>query len=289
MLWFEYSIRHMNPHAIHIYTDGASDYNTQQTGGIGFCIEFPDHTGLEPLEGSFNINNHGIHKLEMLGLIHAMERILIWHKENQTVARSITGGVIFHTDRHSIIDTELTNPYTIDGWRRNGWKRHDNTPVKHHDLLDQIDKKRKKIASSFGGKIEIIYTREKHNKKADKLSKNAKHTLLRSSKTLPARKVKTGKRLHAGPEVDYTQLDEGDRLVIFCYLKVAVQDEHEVFFDICDGNFLGCKVRSYLKYKTESKIHRHHFYGVTVEQVKKHSIVFSDVFNDVTDSFKNGM
>lgn len=44
-----------NPYAIYVNCDGAMDYDSANSGGIGFVIRFPDFVGLDPISASYGI------------------------------------------------------------------------------------------------------------------------------------------------------------------------------------------------------------------------------------------
>ena len=270
----------MNPYAVHIHTDGASDYDRIQTGGIGFVIEFPDTLNLEPIKKYFNVNEQGIQRLEMICIIHAMDKLLNFCKANPSVARQVSGGVIIHTDRFNITDTELNNPYRVDSYRKNGWRNYENKPIKNSELLDQIDKKRKKLSFLFSGRVEINYEREKKNKTADKLSKLGKASQLQTKKVAKKQLIKRGKRLFNGSEVNYHSVSIGD-MVVHVYLKNPVDSQFEMSCDICDGELKGHKIKIYVDCAMEKQMHRRHCYEVKITKVCQHHILITHRIKEV--------
>ena len=265
-----------NDNVINIYTDGAMDRDTRQTGGTGFVIKLPESFGIPNIEESFRRDNQGIHRLEMIAILEATEALRKWLKHNTKYIRDISG-VTIHTDRLSATDKELLNPWKIAGWRRKGWRNHEGKPIKDKDLLDKIDKNRKKISDKIRGRIEIVYLRRKYNKEADKLSKKGKKGFEKNKKIISEKHSKVSKRLFDGDEVKYSDLNIGEQLEVRVYMKDSVQKEFEILGEINDSEHFGKKIRIYVSFIEELELHRHHYYKVTIKEVHKHHIrIMSD-------------
>ena len=265
-----------SPHAIHIRCDGAMDYDSKQTGGIGYSVEFPDSTNLAPLQGSIRVDGEGIHRLELMAVLTGINKLIEFHKYNRAALRNASG-VTIHSDRLSVSDGEMNNPYRVRAWKKQGWKTNDGKPIKHDDMLDAILKARTKLSKLVSGRIEIVYTREKQNKVADKLSKLGKLTSNRS-KSLPKRSlIKVGKRKFAGGEIKYASLTVGSKLKLHIYYKDPVQDEFEIRAEITEGGNVGKWIRFYTGSAHESVFHRHHTYRVKVQEVYARFIRVTDV------------
>ena len=268
------------PDVININTDGAMDLDTKQTGGTGFVIVFPELSEIPTIKESFRRDNQDIHRLEMIAIFEAMETLIKWIKNN---GRESLGSsrVIIHTDRISIIDDGLLNPWKISEWRRNDWRNHEGKPIKHKDLLDQIDKSRKKLRNMLRGSVEILYVRRKHNKQADKLSKKGKKGETRNRKIITEKNQKVCKRLFDGEEIKYKELGIGDQLEIRIYKKDPVQKEYEIIGEISDGEHFGKKIKIYVDFMQELELHRHHFYKVEIKEVCKRHVWIREDFEEV--------
>lgn len=267
-----------NDNAIEVYTDGAMDRDTRQTGGTGFVVRFPDCIDIPNIEESFRRDNQGIHRLEMIAILEAMVTLNKWLKINSTHAKDISN-ILFHTDRHSL--TELLNPWRVSGWRRRGWKNHEGKPIKDKDLFDNIDKLRKKLSDKIGGRVEIVYVRRKYNKEADGLSKRGKTGFEKNKLIVDAKLSKISRRLFDGDEITYSELSAGDNLDVRVYRKDSVQKEFEVLGEISDGEHFGKKIRIYVSFVDELELHRHHYYRVTVKEVRKHHIRIMSDFEEI--------
>lgn len=255
-------------YSIHIRTDGAMNYDSRSSGGTGFVIEFPDSVNLEPLRESFRRDGQGIHRLEMIAIIEGMEELLRFSKNHKNELRQASG-VTIHTDRYSLIN--LTNPWNIEAWRKNAWNNYEGKPIKDKDLLDQIDKLRKKISGLYG-RTEIVYERRKRNKEADKLSKKGKEGNVKSRKLVEEKHVKLAPRKFDGPEVTYKELRSGETIDVRVYWKDQVSEEIEIGAEICDGVNLGKTIKIYVHSDKESEFHRHHYYRVTLRNVFRHHV-----------------
>ncbi len=258
-----------NENSIVVFTDGALDRDTTQTGGTGFVIKFPDLIGIPDIKQSFRRDGQGIHRLEIVAILEALVLLNRWLKNNSEHIKSISG-VVINTDRFSL--TELLNPWRVSAWRRNGWQNHEGKPIKDKDLLDKIDKSRKKLSKRIYGRVELVYLRRKFNKEADKLSKLGKRGAEKSRIILGEKGSKIAKRLFDGDEIKYSNLKVGEFLDIRVYMKDPVQKEFEVLGEIFEGEHFSKKIRIYVSFMEELDLHRQHYYRFTIKEVHKHHI-----------------
>ena len=265
---------------IEIYTDGAMDYDTKQTGGTGFVIKFPMSVEEADITGSFRRDNQGVHRLEMIAILEAMRSLKRWLKINSAHTRNISG-VTIHTDRMSVTDQELLNPWKVAGWRKRGWKNHEGKSIKDKGLIDDIDKERKRLCNEIHGKVEILWLRRKHNKEADKLSKAGKTGAAKNKVIVADKFSKVAQRLFDGDEINYAFLSAGDILEVRVYKKDAVQKDFEVLAEISDGDHFGQRIRIYISFVEETFLHRHHYYRVTVKEVGKRHIKIRPDFEEI--------
>lgn len=269
-----------HPNAINIYTDGAMDRDTAQTGGTGFIVKFPELSSLSSIQESFRRDKQGIHRLEMIAILESMEALIKWIKQNGIDSLNCSR-VIIHTDRFSLTDTELLlNPWKIAAWRKNGWRNHEGKPIKDKDLIDKIDKTRKKLRQMISGRVEIVYVRRKYNKQADKLSKEGKKGVVKNPKIINEKNTKVSKRLFDGDEINYKELKVGDQLEVRVYRKDPVQKEYEVSAEITDGEHFGKKIKIYIDFMQEYELHRHHYYKIAIKDVYKHHVRISPDFEE---------
>ncbi len=269
-----------NPHAIQIHCDGAMDYDTKQTGGNGFIIEFPDSFELEPIAHFIRNDGQGINRLELISLIEAMTELLVFGKKNPLILKKASG-VELYTDRFNATDNKFTNRYRIKDWRRNGWMNYENKPIKDRDLLDKIDKTRVKLEQTVGGSVSINYVPEKRNKVADKLSKFGKKTDVRGRKLIEKKQRRVIKRLYDGPEVNYSQLDIND-IKVRVYAWEPVGDQFEICFEVCSGDFEGKTIKAYVNAQQKSELQRGHKYILKISKVFKHHIEINVSIKEIT-------
>lgn len=261
------------------------EYDSRQTGGTGYLIEFPYSMGDLPcISDSFRRDGQGIHRLELIAILEAMDALLAyWKREGVDLTQA--SAVVIHTDRHSITDGGLYNPWQVARWRRSNWKKQDGNSVKHADLLDQIDKRRKKLAKAVNGRVEVVFVREKKNKQADKLSKKGKAEGTQGRKIIQTHQAKVAQRRFDGPEVKYKTLCSGDELDVRVYRKDPVSDDQwEVSAEICAGAREGFVVKFHVDSAQEQELHRQHRYRVMVEEVLKHNVrIYPNIEELLTD------
>jgi ribonuclease HI len=247
------------------------NYDRNQTGGNGFVIEFPDTIEIDPIQRSLRNDRQGIHRLEMISIIEAMEELLVLAKREPEMLRR-AAAVEIYTDRIRVTDDYLANPYAIRDWRKNGWKNHEGKATKDSDLLDKIDKTRLKLSKAVGGSVSISYKREKNNKVADKLSKAGKTTANRGRKIFVAKQRRVTRRIYDGQEVGYGQIGGGTIFEARVYAWELVRKQVEVCFEACSGKFEGCIVKAMIEEAEKSGLHRGHIYLIEVDAVFKHHI-----------------
>lgn len=260
-----------NPYSITIHCDGAMDYDSNQTGGNGFVIDFPECFEMSSIFRSIRNDGQGIHRLEMISIIESMKELIRIGKNNPGLLRKASG-VSIYTDRIRVTDNELTNPYKIQGYRKNNWKNHEDKPIKDKDLLDDIDKTRKKLTQDVGGRVEIIYKREKGNKIADKLSKVGKKIAPLSRSIIRKKNRQVSSRKFDGSGVNYSSIEVDSILAIRVYAWELVQNEYELSAEILDGVNIGKVVKIYVNSEAKKDIHRQHCYKIEVNKVYSHHI-----------------
>lgn len=261
----------INPYAVYVNCDGAMDYSSQNPGGVGFLITFPDSVELDPIPISIGTYLGGnIERLELEALIQAMKKTNEVFEENYETLRNISQ-IIFITDRYGLREDYKTSAYKIREWRKNKWKNHEGKPIKNHKLLDELDKTRKKLSDKTFARVNIEYRRRKQNKAADKLAKAGKKGGLSKDK-LSNKGEKIGKRKFNGPEIKYKVLKEKEKLYVHVFRKDPVQDEWEIWVEICGVDRKGNKLKIYTDDLLASKLKRRNEFVVRIKKVHNHHI-----------------
>ena len=285
----------INPHAMYIYCDGAMDYAPSNPGGIGFVITFPDSVPLPSIQQSMGkFVRANIEILEVGALMMAMKEVIETFKQNGDIL-SCVKHVIFVTDRFMLSDKERTNAYKIHAWRKNRWKSHEGKPIKNHNLLDDIDKSRKKLAVLARCRVEIEWRPRKQNKIANKLAQAGKNIAL-VNESLAKKGEKIGRRIYEGAEIKYSALNPNDKLHIHVFRKDPVQQEWEVWVELCDGLWKGNKLKIYSDDKLAARLQRRNEYLVRIKSVFTHHVRIYRIIkkknktlslNKLTDSTSN--
>lgn len=270
----------MNPHALYVKCDGAMDYDSKNTGGIGFEIIFPESVGYETIQETFGKYVGGnIERIELEALISGIEYLIkFFRKEGENLSNINT--IIFVTDRFRLNQNEGTNPYRIREWRRNKWCNHEGKAIKNSDLLDKLDKKRTNLSKIARSRVEIIYKPRKQNKVADKLAKAGKKFSIEDD-SISLKGLKVGKRKFEGNEISYKSVIEKDHLHIHIFLKTPVLSQWEISAEICDGINIGKKIKIYTDDKLAIKLQRRHEYKVRIKSVFSHHIEMYRTFKEI--------
>ena len=67
----------INPYALYVCCDGAMDYDSKNTGGVGFEIIFPDSVGLESIKHSLGkYEGANIERLELEAILQGMKEVV---------------------------------------------------------------------------------------------------------------------------------------------------------------------------------------------------------------------
>ena len=112
----------INPYAVYVNCDGAMDYDSENAGGVGFQISFPDSIPLDPIPISIGkYIGANIERLELEALIQAMKKTINVFEKHHALLKNIKQ-IIFVTDRYGLREEDKTSAYNIKEWRRNKWK-----------------------------------------------------------------------------------------------------------------------------------------------------------------------
>jgi len=260
-----------NPYALYAYCDGAMNYDSKNTGGVGYEIVFPDFVELENIQ-EFRGRYEGgtIERLELEGLIQGLDAVEKLYKKESEKLRNISA-VILISDRFRLNDQEGTNAYKIKEWRKNKWCNYEGKPIKNHDLLDKLDKKRKKLSDITFSKVSIEFRPRKQNKVADKLAKKGKKQPIVND-TIAIKGLKVGKRKFDGAEINYKTLKAKDEIHIHVFRKTPVNDQWEVSVEICKGETTGRILKIYSDNELSAKLKRRNEYIIRLKEVFNHHV-----------------
>jgi len=136
----------INPYAIYVHCDGSMEYNSKSSGGVGLHIRFPETIELqEMIKPIGRYEGANIERLELEAISQGIDLLMsLFDKEREKL--NTISKIIFITDRYGLCDKEKTNAYRIRDWRHNKWRNFENKPIKNSDLLEEIDKGRKKLS-----------------------------------------------------------------------------------------------------------------------------------------------
>ncbi|MBK9097514.1 MAG: hypothetical protein IPM14_05170 [bacterium] len=271
----------INPYALYIHCDAAMDYDSKNSGGIGIRIEFPDFVNLEPIEKQFGkYVGANIERLELEAIIKGLNEALNLFEAYPEELNNIKI-IIITTDRHKLCDQERTNPYTIKSWRSNNWCNNNGKKIKNYDLLEKIDKARKKLSDRSYCRVHIDYQRRKFRKKVDKLAKGAKDISLVND-SIAKKGLKIGWRIFDGPEINYNSLKENEEYLVRIFKKDDVGNyQWEINCEIFDGEFVGRTMKIYSDNELERQIHRQHIYKVKLQKVYKYYVLIYNTIEEV--------
>ncbi|NQT49458.1 hypothetical protein HQ571_02060 [Candidatus Kuenenbacteria bacterium] len=278
------NVARSNPYALYVHCDGAMDYDSKNSGGIGYEIVFPEEVALERITKSIGkYEGSNIERLELEAILQGMYELLRLFEEHGNDLRNVQT-IIITTDRFSLNDQEKTSPYKIREWRKNKWYNYEGKAIKNRFLLDKIDKTRKKISDKTYCSVEIKYLRRKFNKVADKLAKEGKKRYLKKP-DIVIHGLKLCKRKYDGLEVDYKLLEDKKKYLVRIFRKEPVLDQWEIWGELCDGEHLGKKIKVYSDRIMELRLHRHHGYYIRIKKKFSHHV---SIFKTIKEKKING-
>ncbi|MBO5277910.1 MAG: ribonuclease HI [Lachnospiraceae bacterium] len=110
---------------VRIYTDGSARGNPDGPGGYGTILSYIDGNGTEHLkELSAGYKKTTNNRMELMAAIAGLEALI----------KPCT--VELYSDSQYLVNA--FNQNWIDGWRKKGWKRGKNEPVKNVDLWKRL-------------------------------------------------------------------------------------------------------------------------------------------------------
>ena len=110
---------------VKIYTDGSARGNPDGPGGYGVVMHYVDKNGqLHEKTLSAGYKKTTNNRMELTGVIEALTALKYPCK------------VILTTDSKYVVDS-VTKGW-VNGWKRRGWKKSDNTPALNVDLWERL-------------------------------------------------------------------------------------------------------------------------------------------------------
>ena len=153
----------LDPHAIHIYTDGSCYRNPGGNSGCAAIVQYPEHLERDDEQiVDFGCSESSNQRMELLACIKALK----WIRSNSPwpgVSR-----VQIVTDSRYVKDNIARAP----GWRKNDWRNQHNEPRENTDLWRELLSARQKTGMpvhfewAAGKKSPVL-------KAIDKAAKNA--------------------------------------------------------------------------------------------------------------------
>jgi ribonuclease HI len=255
--------------AVYIHCDGSMLRDPMSSGGTGYVIKFPDELELEDVSGLRGVyQGANIERIEIQGIIEGMKGFIDWFKYN-TINLSVISKIIVLTDRLSLCDEELSSPFKIQDWRKNGGKNFEGKEIKNWDLLNQLDKTRTKLRNLTWKTVRIEYIRRKYNREADKLTKKAQAI------GLPTREIaieghKIGRREFNGEEVKYSCFAPKDITTVHIFRKRPIREQWEINAEICSEKMKGQKLIIITDHLLQEKLQRGNIYEIKIKKVFSH-------------------
>jgi len=242
----------LDPHAIHIYTDGSCYGNPGRKGGASAIVHFPDILSREDEEIiNFGCNETTNNRMELFACIRALE----WVRENKPW-NGVSRVQIF-TDSRYVLD----NRVRARNWKMNAWRNAQGTPIENVDLWNKL----LTAESKTGFRVDFSWKPGKTSeilKRVDKAAKaNAQRGGLYRDAGYKRGKVSPSKVRGAAKSFSAC----GQTVVVRPYRKDAPQrTENKIRFDLYD-EATRCFTEKYYAFASDAltaDLHRQHLYRV---------------------------
>jgi ribonuclease HI len=156
----------LDPHAIHIRTDGSCYREKGMISGCAAIVEYPDHVGRERERiVDFGCGESTNNRMELLAVIRALR----WIRENRPWAGVTRVQII--TDSTYVKENILR----AAEWRKNGWRNRHGEPMQNPDLWKDF----LSVYSKVGMTVNIEWMHGKKSKPQKEIDLMAKTAGLR--------------------------------------------------------------------------------------------------------------
>jgi len=132
----------------------------------------------------------------------------------------------------------------------------------------------KRVSDQFGVEQKRI---------ADKLAKKGKEQAIVKD-NIAIKGIKIGRRKYDDIEVDYELLEEKKEHVVHVFKKDPIREQWEICVEICEGTFLGKKLKIYSDSEVERRLHRHHKYRIRIKNVFAHHVTIYKTIKEVDNN-----
>ena len=154
----------LDPHAIHIYTDGSCYKNPGGESGCAAIVHFPGHhddPGEQILD--FGCDESSINRMELMACVEAVKWIC------QNAPWGDVTRVLIVTDSQYITQNIIRAP----GWKKEDWRNRSGEPKFNDDLWDKLLKGRAKAARA-GVRVDFVWQKGKKTKLGKQVDEAAK-------------------------------------------------------------------------------------------------------------------
>lgn len=221
-----------DPHAINIYTDGSVRFSPRRSG-LGFVIELPEEAGgLVIQESNPGYRGGTISQVELMACIKALNII-----QRMGNVKNISR-IIINTDS---LYVKENYPRAMFEWPQNGWKNHNNKPIRHAELWRDLRKLIKKIQKRVDVEKVKAHSGNPHNTTANILAKQSSLAPGERIGPLVIRKKITTKKTKAGSvQIQNQKLtvriidSEYDKVQKMSYCRYEVISKGSRFFGCAD-------------------------------------------------------
>lgn len=262
----------LDPHALHIFTDGSCFKNPGGLSGCAAIVRYPDECRPEEQIVGEGVAESTIGRMELMAVNQALE----WLIEN-TAALPVTRVQIITDSRYVYESTSR-----VTSWRANGWCAHSGRPIENRDLWKKFLSLRSKVRIRLtfhwvkGKKSPIL-------KRVDKAARSAAQDgALGVDRGFKPGKVGRSKGKIGGAAVLFPA--RGDNHIVSIYRSDIVgKSENKIRFVLfCEEkqDFIG-KYYAYAKPELGAELHRGHSYKVKIGNTPEYPII-EELLEEVT-------
>ena len=213
----------LDPHAIHIHTDGSCYENPGGDAGCAAIVHYPDKLDLPDEQiVDFGCSESSNNRMELMACIKSLE----WVREHRPWPEVERVQIV--TD--STYVTDNVN-HRAQGWKKNRWRNRHGQPMANDDLWDELLKARGRV----GIRVDFVWQPGKRSLIANQADKAAKSAAKRGGLDMDAgyRPGGVSRSMVKDRSAAQPFPVNGQIIVIRPYVKkIMYKGEHRISFNV---------------------------------------------------------
>lgn len=243
-----------DPQALKVFIDGNAYNNPGGQGGYAGIADYPEHFNRDP-EVIFQVGFHETtnNRMELKACIHAYKYVA--EKGHSLNVRR----ALIVTDSQYVFKWR----FTVDEWRRNGWRSRSGSPIENADLWKEFLSARSKACAQV--RTELVWKKGKKSpmlKAIDKAAKSAGLMPTETDRGFRSGKIAPSRVSTPGASVPFPANSQIEVVRIYRTGLVGRVNEDKIFFTARDASMREIRYRAFTSPDIAAQLHRQHFYKI---------------------------